>query len=252
MELQKLTESLHPFERKVLPLLDRYNTMKELAESSGLQEVEVMRALQWLQNKGIVKLAEESAEVAVLDENGIKYSKSGLPEKRFLLAIGEKTPISEIGKKAKLSQDELTICLGTLKSKAAINIEKAKELLVSITSQGKTLLAKGFIEETFLKNKFPMPLDSIKDEQKLALDNLLKRKKIVRVDKLKTTRAELTELGKNLAKLEIRGDLIEKLASSMLKDNSWKGKKFRRYDIKVNVPSVFAGRKQHYKAFLDE
>src|SRR3989338_3483398 len=252
MELQKLTESLHPFERKILPLLDRYNTMKELAESSGLQEVEAMRALQWLQNKEIVKLAEEAAEVAVLDENGIAYSKSGLPEKRFLLAAGERTPISEIGEKAKLSEEELAICLGTLKSKAAINIEKGKGLLISITPQGKNLLAKGFIEETFLKNKFPILLDSIKDEQKLALDNLLKRKKIVRIDKLKTTHAELTELGKKLSKLEIRDDLIEKLTSSMLKDRSWKGKKFRRYDVKVNVPSVFAVRKQHYRAFLDE
>lgn len=252
MDLQKLTESLHPFERKILPLLNRHNTLKVLAESSELQEVEAMRALQWLQNKGIVKLAEESAEVAVLDENGINYSKSGLPEKRFLIATGEKTLISEIRKKAKLSEEELTICIGTLKSKAAIDIEKGKELLVSITSHGKNLLAKGFIEESFLRNKFPILLDSVKDEQKLALNNLLKRKKIVRIEKLKTIKAELTDLGKKLAKLEIRNDLTEKLASSMLKDGSWKGREFRRYDVKVNVPSVFAGRKQHYRAFLDE
>ena len=38
----------------------------------------------------------------------------------------------------------------------------------------------------------------------------------------------------------------------MLKDCSWKKKKFRAYDVSINVPSVFAGKKQHYRRFLDD
>ena len=78
---------IHPLERKVLPALDKLNSVKEIAKNTGLQEVEVMRALQWLQNKDIINLNEELKEIAVLDENGKKYSKEELPEKRFLQII---------------------------------------------------------------------------------------------------------------------------------------------------------------------
>ena len=38
----------------------------------------------------------------------------------------------------------------------------------------------------------------------------------------------------------------------MLKDGSWKKKKFRSFDVQVNVPTINAGKKQHYRRFLDD
>ncbi|MFH2028648.1 MAG: phenylalanine--tRNA ligase subunit alpha, partial [Nanoarchaeota archaeon] len=38
----------------------------------------------------------------------------------------------------------------------------------------------------------------------------------------------------------------------ILKTGSWKGKKFRSYDISINVPNIHGAKKQHYRAFLDE
>ena len=38
----------------------------------------------------------------------------------------------------------------------------------------------------------------------------------------------------------------------MLKTGKWKKKKFRSYDVKINVPAIFGGKKQHYRRFLDE
>ena len=97
MDIQKIINALHPLERKVLPVLDRVNSLPDVAKKASLQEVEVMRAFQWLQNKDIVKINEELKEVVGLDANGRKYLKEGLPEKRFLMAIKEKElPISAI------------------------------------------------------------------------------------------------------------------------------------------------------------
>ena len=53
-------------------------------------------------------------------------------------------------------------------------------------------------------------------------------------------------------KEKIEDDLIEKITPSLIKSGIWKGKKIRRFDVKINVPSIFAGRKQHYRRFLDE
>ncbi|MCK4532068.1 MAG: phenylalanine--tRNA ligase subunit alpha, partial [Candidatus Aenigmarchaeota archaeon] len=38
-------------------------------------------------------------------------------------------------------------------------------------------------------------------------------------------------------------DLIEKLTPKMLKERKWVGKKFRRYDVEINVPRVYGGRR---------
>ncbi|HZX44330.1 MAG TPA: phenylalanine--tRNA ligase subunit alpha [Candidatus Nanoarchaeia archaeon] len=252
MENNKLIQSLHAYERKVLSVLDKKSTVSEIAQKSSLQEIEVMRGLQWLENKQLVKTEEEIKELADLDKNGKRYVKEGLPEKRFLQAVGENTPISEIKKKASLQDEELSICLGVLRSKAAIAIKKEKELTVSILPNGKTLLGKESLEEQFIKKSFPLDTSTLKDEEKFALESLRKRKEIVKVEKKIIKKAELTDLGKQVQKKGVTAEHYEdRLTPSMLKENSWKNKKFRHYDVKINVPQIFGGRKQHYAHFLD-
>ncbi|MBR9691844.1 hypothetical protein GOV06_03575, partial [Candidatus Woesearchaeota archaeon] len=51
MEINKLINKLHPLERKVLPVLDKIDSFEEIISKTGLKDVEVMRALQWLSNK---------------------------------------------------------------------------------------------------------------------------------------------------------------------------------------------------------
>ena len=62
MNINELAEGLHPLERKVLPFLNKCDGLKELQEKSGLQEIEVSRALQWLENKGIVKTEKNNSQ----------------------------------------------------------------------------------------------------------------------------------------------------------------------------------------------
>ena len=252
MEIKKLAESLNPVERKVAKVVDNFNSFGDLVKVTGLKDVEVMRALQWLQNKNVVKIKTEQKEFACIDENGLKYLKYGLPERIFLENIKNPVSIRELKEKTDLSDEELAISLGVLKSKAAIDISKEKEIIVSITDHGKQLLKKGFIEEQFLKEVFPKELSLLNNEEKFALESLKKRKKIVKVELKKIVSAELTELGKRLLKEDFDEDLLEKATASMLKTGSWKGKKFRRFDVKINVPGIFAGRKQHYRKFLEE
>ena len=253
MDLKKLSESLNPSERQVLKVLDNFSFFSDIMKVTGLKDVEVMRALQWLQNKNIVKLKEEQKEMFFLDENGQKYRKYGLPERIFLESISQgPAPVSEIMKKTGLSNEEITISLGTLKSKAAIEIKKGNELVASINDHGKHLLKHGLIEEQFLKEDFPKESSALKDEEKMILAGLRKRKKIVKVELSKIISVGLTEIGKKLAKENIKDDLIEKVTPSLIRSDSWRGKKFRRFDVKINVPPVFAGRKQHYASFLEE
>ena len=252
MEIKKLAESLNPIERKVVKVLDNFGSFHDIVKVTGLMDIEVMRALQWLQNKNVVKIREEQKEIVSLEDNGLKYLKYGLPERIFLEALEKPISIADLEKKANLTSEEIAISLGTLKSKAAIEITKGKEIVVSITGQGRHLLKHGLPEEQFLKKHFPREINSLNEEEKFVLENLRKRKKIVKVELSKIISAELTETGKKLEKEKLDESLMEKISPSLIKTGSWKGKKFRRFDIKINVPPIFAGRKQHYRRFLDE
>ncbi|MEA2037871.1 MAG: phenylalanine--tRNA ligase subunit alpha [Nanoarchaeota archaeon] len=253
MDEDKLIETLHTYERKVLIVLDKVNTLPSIAKETKLQEVEAMRGLQWLENKGIVKLSEDVNEIVSLGSNGDKYKSEGLPEKRFLKAVGKDTKISEIIKKAGLAKDEVNICIGVLKGKAAIMVKKEKELLFSLLPPGEKLMEKESFEELLLKKDFPLNLEDLKDEEKFALESLKKRKDIVKVETKKIKKTELTELGKKLISKGISLESFEDgLTSAMLKDSSWQNKKFRRYDVKINVPSIYGAKKQQYRKFLDD
>ncbi|MBD3310294.1 phenylalanine--tRNA ligase subunit alpha [Candidatus Woesearchaeota archaeon] len=252
MDIKQLAQTLHPLERKVLPLVEKHPSLEELVKQTGLSEVEVMRALQWLQNKGVLEIKEKRSEAVLLDTNGKQYLEEGLPEKRFLKAVDKSTlTIDEILKKTGLAKDELNSCLGILKGKAAIDLKKDGKLRISITDNGKKLLKKESFEEQFLKKDFPADISALKDEERFALENLRKRKGLVKTETIKEKSASLTELGRKLAGQDIGSDAEDSLTSGMLKTGSWKGKNFRRYDISINVPRISGGKRHFVKDAID-
>ena len=56
MDIQEIANSLHPLERAILPLIKKEISFKELVEKSKLKEVNVLRAIQWLQDKKIIAI----------------------------------------------------------------------------------------------------------------------------------------------------------------------------------------------------
>ncbi|MBI2135050.1 phenylalanine--tRNA ligase subunit alpha [Candidatus Woesearchaeota archaeon] len=246
MDIEKTIATLHPLERKVLPILKTENSFEKISEKAKLQKVEVMRALQWLQNKKLARIDKKLQEQIVLDENGLRYREKGLPERSFLQAIKDKASLDEIKKKANLSNEEMGICLGILKGKAALEIQKGKGIEISITDNGKKLIEKGFIEEKLLKKDFPIYASELKDEEKPALENLKKRKSILKVNIVKIITAEPTELGKKIIHHGIdEKNILDRLTVDMLKSGSWKNKKIRSYDVAINVPNISGG-KRHF------
>ena len=255
MEIKKLVQGLHPLERKIVPFLTDDADFNSLVSRSGLKDIEVMRALQWLENKGVLKIKTDAKEVVNLDINGIEYLKNGLPEMNLLRSLihGE-MPVEKAREKSKILEEELNICLGSLRGKAAINIMKMDNALyISITDNGKKLLQKPSLEEMFLKKRFPIELSRLAAEERFALESLKRRKRIIKLELLKIKTIKLTPLGKDLSKQKIlKDDAIEVLTPELLKQGAWQKRNFRAYDVKINVPRLFFGKKQPYRAFLDD
>lgn len=253
LTIKKLISTLHPLERKVLPILEKTSSFNEIAMKTNLQKVEVMRALQWLQNKKIISLHEKLMEIVDLSENGRKYRDKGLPEKNFLKSIGKgSTSLEAIQEGLHLNKQEINICLGVLKSKRAIQIKKNGGLIISKTNTGEELLKEPFPEEIFIQKDFPINTKDLRKEEKISFENLRKRKKILKVDVIKEKTPILTELGKNIIKIGIKSEnVIDRLTASVLKDDSWKNKTFRCYDVKINVPNISGGRRHFVSQAID-
>ena len=241
-EVKELLESLSPNERKILPFVGK--NLENIEEKSGLDKTSVLRALEFLSNKKIVKLTQQVRKFVELDVNGVLYKNKGLPERRLIHLITDKKSLSlnEAKKLSKLSDNEFKAALGALKRKALINLIKSKIILQGNTQE----IAKKSLEEKFLES-LPLELEKLQPEQKLALQKLKNRKQIIRIEEKKKIKIELTEFGKKaISQIDkIDKDMIEKLTPEMIKKHSWKGKKFRRYDITSPLPEISGG-KRHF------
>ncbi len=244
MDIEKILDSLHPLERKVLHYLKQEIDFDRLLKKSKLKEIELIRGLNWLAGKGIVKLTEAIRHIIELDKNGKKYLKEGLPERILLKALDKESSLSGIKEKTGLSDEEISASIGILKKRNAIAISKDRELRISRTKTGKEYLSKKFLEEIFIQS-LPLDMKELSAEQKFALEELRKRKEIIRIVSARKVDIEITELGRKILSKEIKENYIETLTTEIIKSEEWKTKKFRAFDIKANVPKLYAG-KRHF------
>jgi len=251
-QIKEVIDTLHPLERKVLPVLKEGIKVEEIEADSKLSEVEVIRALQWLENKKALRISTKTKELIELDDNGKKYFEEGLPERKLLEALKSKElSLKEAQEKSKLDEDEFKISLGVLKNKLAVSLDKGN---LKLTDDGRALLNGEMFEEVFLNKlgKEITELNSLFDIDKKVFEDLRKRKKIVKIVPVKTKSVELTDLGRELIKVKLpTGELIEGLTPLILKNNSWKGKKFRKYDVKINVPKIYPAKRHFVNQSVD-
>lgn len=249
MDINKLIESLSPHERKILPFLDSENIV-EICKKSNLDKVSVLRAMEYLQNKGILKINFIKKKIIELGVNGALYKKKGLPERRLLNLLNEKRiiPLKEAQKLSGLSNDEFKASLGSLKKKALIGLNKGKVVFNGSPAE----IAKKTLEEHLL-DAIPVDYDSLEPEQQFALKNLQLRREIVEIVEQKEIHFGLTDLGKQIVKLKIKSeDLIEQITPELLKsEKNWKGKRFRRYDVTSGLPELNGGKRHFVNQSLD-
>ena len=247
-ELNKIIESLSPNERAIMPYLDK-KTMQEIYEESGLDKTTILRALEFLSNKKIIKITTKQEKIIELGINGLLYIKQGLPERKLANLISEKTSISiqDAKKQSGLNSNEFTAALGALKRKALINLINGNIIL---TGKKENLIEKT-LEEKFLE-QLPKNIKDLQPEEKLAFEKLKSRKNIIDIQDKKIINFSKTELGEELSKEKIPAiEMIETITPNLIKTGQWKGKKFRRYDITSPTPKISGGKQHFTKQAID-
>ncbi len=249
--VEKLAETLQDAEIVVLKTLAKSpHNSEDLAKKSLLGQSAVSRACLWLQNKGLIETKETPQVFVALEKLGRQYADDGLPERKFLLAIKDSPKyLDEIAAAAKLNKQEAQFSLGHWKKHNTISFENGKVKLVS-----PQILAQKTSEEVLLahlKEDREIELKKLKTEEEFVFGELKKRGIIKKVEK--TIREfTITDLGKKVSSAVKSEQRIGLLTPAIVKSGSWKNSAFRRYDVEAPVPKIWPGKKQAYKAFLDE
>src|SRR3989344_4424229 len=249
MDIKKIIESLSPNERKIIPYLEERNII-EICKKSNLDKTSVIRALEYLQNKGIIKLEQKTVKIVELGINGALYKKKGLPERRLLNLLGEKRilPFKEAMEQSSLSEEEFKASIGALKKKALINLKNGK----IVFNANKEEISKKSLEEQFI-DAIPVDYENLSPEQKYALKSLQNRRDIIQIKEKKFIDIKTTSLWKEITKQEIKQEnLIEQVTPELLKkESAWKGKKFRRYDVASKVSEITGGKRHFVNQAVD-
>ncbi|MEM3074978.1 MAG: phenylalanine--tRNA ligase subunit alpha [Candidatus Pacearchaeota archaeon] len=246
--IRDIVETLSPIEKKIIPFIN-LNNFDDIIKKSGLDRVSVLRAMEFLNSKSIIDLKIDKKKVIELGTNGIYYLKKGLPERRLLSVVEKKIfEINEASKDAKLSANEFKVAIGVLKKMGLIDIKSGKIIFIGTKEE----VVKKTPEEKFLE-ELPMYYDKLKDEDKVTFEKLRERKDIIEVKEEQIVSFSLTKLGKQIIEYDLDSvkDLLEEITSEMIKYGSWKGKKFRRYDIKSKVPKIYGGRRHFISYEID-
>ncbi|MBI4448698.1 phenylalanine--tRNA ligase subunit alpha [Candidatus Woesearchaeota archaeon] len=254
MDIKSLILSLHPLERTIFPHLEQKQTAAQLVSATGMSEPEVGRAIQWLEEKGIITTRTLLSEKVGLDENGKAYATKGLPEDILLRAIvGKPLSVEEGIAATGLLMQEIQASLGVLRQRGYISIGADKKL--QVTPLGTQAARTPNLEDTFLRSLIggERDMSALTDAEKHSLDALRKRRAIIIIRIEKTVTFTLTGLGKQALASGARWDnIIDSITPDMLASGLWKDKQFRSYDVSIPSPALHFGRRHHYRAFLDD
>ena len=262
-DLKKLLESLHPLEHKVLLSFALSETLSASAvlRSSGLDESRLDMASGWLLSKDLIEVKEESVTSLVsLTETGKGYDKEGTPEMRIINALreGKQFTVKDVIQTWGMDPTEVSSAVGVLKESKVVQIAQGGILaLLSGADFSAYEFLAGLIKKVAKQETADLALFH-NEETSLIQANFHKRGKskgIFRIIEKKNRSYSLTASGKQLlALLKDRGAGVEEasaLTPEMLKQGTWKNKKFRSYNISLNPPRQGIGRKHPYREFLD-
>jgi len=226
---------------------------EDLVKETGLDQVAVMRAVLWLQSKGLARLHEKQKKIVRLTEAGKRYAEIGLPERRALKLLAERGKITLNDLKEVLSDDELKPIVGILRKEGWATVRKENgELVLEITERGKMAVSESRPIDRVLKILAERGEVEAREIEGLIPLNELKRRKIAEVEFKTKREVEITGEGIRLVErgLELREE-VSVLTPDLIKSGRWRNVEFKRFNIKAPVKRIYPGKKQPYRAFLD-
>ena len=267
VDTSSLISSLHPLEIKVLLALREAQSRgplkeQQLEQSAALEPSQLSMAVEWLLAKSLLSVAsEKTTPIVSLTKIGAQYFEKYAPIERILSTVrkasqtGKRLTIQDIQSQEGLEPTEVSGAVGCLKKEGAIRIvsgghvestggpspttEALRELLKQLHGTPRDLQA------------FPEPMRRVIEQHAVKRGNA---NEPFRVDDHVERAYALTPDGRNAADALVQqgvADEVSQLSPELLKDGSWRTKRFRKYTISLRAPRIASGKRHPYREFLD-
>ncbi|MGB2726877.1 MAG: phenylalanine--tRNA ligase subunit alpha [Halobacteriota archaeon] len=232
---------------------------RSLSEKTGINEDAVMQTAFMLAQKGLCEIIEEKKVYYRLTEEGEEYAGKGLPERRALdFLMDEKEATIEELRNAFGESVNIAVNWLLKKNWAMIERRGVERFLIpaSIVQDG---LSSG-IDEEILKivNKGETEREILVEQVKLKegeingfLTQLISRNLLETYSSVER-KIMLTEAGKEVLSQGISiEEEIAQLTPELIRTGSWKGRKFKRYDVNLPSKETFPAKIHPYQRILD-
>jgi phenylalanyl-tRNA synthetase alpha chain len=267
VDISPLIDSLHPLEIKVLTAYGEKPhgaalAAEELAAVTELEPSQLSMAVEWLLAKSLLSVDKETiTPIASLTTVGEQYYEKYSPIERVFSAArkvtgtGERLTIQDLQSKEGLDPSDVSKAVGRLKKEGALLIVQGG----CIESTGRPSPTAETIRNLLRQlHEGPRELQSFQEaERQVIQDYAVKRgnaKEPFRVDDRVARSFKLSSTGVTAADHLMKQGVAEEvsqLSPELLKDGSWRSKRFRKYTISLRAPRIGTGRKHPYREFLD-
>lgn len=264
-----LFESLHPLEIKVLTALGAQpahaqSPLREepLAEVTGLEPSQISMAIGWLLAKSLIRVEREVVHTSVsLTDVGEHYFEKYAPIERILSVLkhGQQTEkrltIQDIQSHEGLEPTEMSSAIGVLKKEGAIRIVAGGFVeatgVASRTAESLRTLLQQLHGGTRDLSTFAEPMRDVVKQYAVKRGNA---REPFRLDDRPDRAYVLTPEGEAIQSLLKDGvvEEVSQLTPELLKDGSWRTKRFRKYSISLRPPRTAVGKHHPYRDFLDQ
>ncbi len=260
-------DSLHPLESRVLTtfgasLPRAVLDSEQLAAAAELEPSQLSMAVEWLLAKALITIQSETVTPVVsLTKIGEEYYRGASPIERVLDAAreaagtGKRLTIPDLQSQDGLDPSDVSKAVGRLKKEGVLLIVQGGCIETtgrpSPTVEALRTLLKQMHESSRALKDFS------ENDRRVIEDYAVKRgnaKEPFRVDERVTRVFMLSPSGASAAAQLLKQGVAEEvsqLTPEMLKDGSWRQKRFRKYTISLRAPRVGTGKKHPYREFLD-
>ncbi len=262
-----LISSLHPLEIKVLLALREApgrSPLKEqqLGQSAALEPSQLSMAVEWLLAKSLVSVAsEKTTPIVSLTKLGGQYFEKYAPIERILSKVrkasetGKRLTIQDIQSQEGLEPTEVSSAVGCLKKEGAIRIVTGGHVESTGAASPTTEALRELLKQL---RGAPRDLQAFQEPMRRVIQQYAVKRgnanEPFRIDDHVERSFALTPDGQDAADLLVQqgvADEVSQLSPELLKDGSWRTKRFRKYTISLRAPRIAAGKRHPYREFLD-
>lgn len=268
VDISSIIDSLHPLEIKVLTAFGTNasgSTLEtdQLASATGLEPSQLSMAIEWLLAKSLLVIDKETVTPVVsLTPVGEQYYATQAPMEEVLAAArdaagsGQRLTIQDLQSREGLDPSDVSKAVGRLKKEGVLLIVQGG----CIESTGRSSPTAERVR-TLLQQlrEGSRELQSFQDtDRHIIQDYAVKRgnaNEPFRVDDRVARSFKLAPVGvtatDHLMKQGVAEE-VSQLSPELLKDGSWRTKRFRKYTISLRAPRIGIGKKHPYREFLDQ